>query len=231
MLSSLLTRHFHCRLELQLSSALRVSPLLGESDCACHLIEWVLEPHLTSGDSVTEELASPNSTTASLLPIFDMASSTSTTATPLLPASDFEAKHYYHGLPSRPVLVARTGNDTWKPPTGPEAYLRGKELRPVSNHPLNEVWESHLVVQLFNILDSKEVKWTSIDVVRIGFAEDSVFPVVVWIGVMPGTLSREDGFAVANECKQVLVAKKIHDVEVEIRESVVTRTNLLKITA
>ncbi|PUU82988.1 hypothetical protein B9Z19DRAFT_1073578 [Tuber borchii] len=158
-----------------------------------------------------------------------MASPTSTAATPLLPASELEAKHYYHGLPSRPVLVARTGKDTWKLPTGPWAYLRDKELRPVGDHLLKEVWDNHLIAPILNILKSKEVKWTSIDVVRIGFADESVAPVVVWIGVKPDTLSREDGFAVANECKQLLVAKKIHDVEVEIRESIVTR--LVKITS
>ena len=86
---------------------------------------------------------------------------------------------------------------------------------------LNEVWDNHLIDQFLDILESKEVRFTSIDVLRIGFAEESVFPVVVWIGAEPGTLSREDGCAVANECKQLLVAKKIHDVEVEIRESVV----------
>ncbi|KAL6301212.1 hypothetical protein BKA93DRAFT_828484 [Sparassis latifolia] len=67
------------------------------------------------------------------------------------------------------------------------------------------------------------MKWTSTDVARIGFVGESVAPVVVWIGVKPDTLCGEDGLAVAQECKQLLVANEILDVEVEIRESVVTR--------
>ena len=67
------------------------------------------------------------------------------------------------------------------------------------------------------------MKWTSTDVARIGFVGESVAPILVWIGVKPNTLSGEVGLAVAKECKQLLVASEILDVEVEIRESVVTR--------
>ena len=119
--------------------------------------------------------------------------------------------------------MARTGTDTWKPPAGPEAYLPRKELRTVGNHPLKAVWEDDLALRIHNILESKGVKWTSTDVARIGFFGESVAPVLVWIGVKPDALSGEDGLAVAKECKQLLVADEILDVEVEIRESVVTR--------
>ncbi len=94
---------------------------------------------LAFSDSVTNELASPQSTTTSLR----------------LPISNMEAKHYYHGLHSKPVLVARTGTNTWELPTGPEAYLRRKELRTVGNHPLKVVWEDNLTLQIHDILESK----------------------------------------------------------------------------
>ncbi len=134
-----------------------------------------------------------------------------------------EAKHYYHGLYSKPVLVARTGTNTWELPTGPDAYLQCKELRTIGNHPLKAVWEDNLALQIHDILKSKGVKWTSTDLARIGFVGESVAPALVWIGVKPGTLSGEDGLAVAKECKQLLVASKILDVEVEIREFIMTR--------
>ena len=55
------------------------------------------------------------------------------------PASDsdveFEAHAYYYGLPSTPVMVYRTGR-RWKKPTGREAYLIPKEVRPVFDHPI-----------------------------------------------------------------------------------------------
>jgi hypothetical protein len=119
--------------------------------------------------------------------------------------------------------VARTSTNTWKLPSDPEAYLPRKELRPIGNHPLKAVWEDKLAPPIHDILESKGVKWTSIDILRIGVDEERFAPTVVWIGVMPGSLSGEDGLAAAKECKQILVANEILDVEVEIRESVVTR--------
>jgi hypothetical protein len=155
--------------------------------------------------SLADELASPQGTTASLR----------------LPLSDVEAKYYYHGLPSKPILVARTGTDTWKLPTGPWPHLPLKELRTVGNHPLMEVWEDGLAIRICKVLNSMDVKWTSMDLVRIGVEGESVAPVIVWIGSQPDTLSGKDGLAAAQECKKLLVANDIHDVEVEIRESVV----------
>ena len=93
---------------------------------------------------------------------------------------------------------------------------------PETTPSINAVWEDELGPQIYNILDSKGVQWTSIDLPRIGFAGERFVPVVVWIGVKPNTLSGIDGLAVAEECKQLLVASEILDVEVEIRESVVT---------
>ena len=57
-------------------------------------------------------------------------------------------------LPSSPVLVARTNDTPWKAPTGPEAYRRLKELRPVGNHPANAVWEEKLAPRVHDPLDS-----------------------------------------------------------------------------
>jgi hypothetical protein len=38
-------------------------------------------------------------------------------------------------------------------------------------------------------LDSMGVKWTSLDPVRMGYAGESSPPVIVWMGVVPGSLS------------------------------------------
>jgi hypothetical protein len=143
------------------------------------------------------------------------------------PPSPTEARCYYYGLPSAPVLVARTGTTPWKVPTGPEAYLVDKELRPVGNHMINTVWEDDMALRLHTLLDSKEVKWTSTDVVRHGSLE--VYsgplitePVILWIGVVPKSLSHNDGVIVASQCQELLLEYDIADVDVEIRESVVT---------
>ena len=49
-------------------------------------------------------------------------------------------------------------------------------------------------------------------------------PVIVWMGVVPGSLSAEDGVEVATRYKSILSAHDIDDVRVEICESVVGRS-------
>ncbi|KAJ7145815.1 hypothetical protein C8R44DRAFT_755948 [Mycena epipterygia] len=142
----------------------------------------------------------------------------------LSPPSEVEAKFYYAGLPSSPVLVARASTTQWKAPTGPEAYRKIRELRAVGNHALKETWEGDLALKVHALLDSIKVKWTSTDVVRIGNPGESSAPVILWIGVMPASLSGDDGVVVASKCRELLVENGIADVDVEIRESVVTRS-------
>jgi hypothetical protein len=102
-----------------------------------------------------------------------------------------------------------------------EAYPPRKELRPVINHSLTDVWEDDLALKIHDTLDSMNVYWTSTDVVRIGIAGEREAPVILWIGVLPSSLSGEDGVIVASKCRDVLEEYDIDDVEVEIRESVV----------
>lgn len=44
-------------------------------------------------------------------------------------------------------------------------------------------------------------------------------PAILWVGVLPGTLTAEAGVDVAIQCKNILSAKGIDDVHVELRES------------
>lgn len=66
-----------------------------------------------------------------------------------------------------------------------------------------------------------KVEWTSLDVVRIGDADEWFAPVILWIGVSPASLSGHDGLDVAYKCRKLLVEHDITDVDVEIRESIV----------
>ncbi|EKM61448.1 uncharacterized protein PHACADRAFT_24643 [Phanerochaete carnosa HHB-10118-sp] len=137
--------------------------------------------------------------------------------------SEMEAKYYYYGLYSAPVLVARTSTAPWEVP-GPEAFPKAKELRTVGNHTLQKVWEESLAPKLHAVLDSTKVDWTCTDVVRVGYTGESSAPVILWIGVVPASLSGDDGVVVAFKCLEVIREYDIADIEVEIRESVVTRT-------
>ncbi|KAG6886741.1 hypothetical protein C0995_005293 [Termitomyces sp. Mi166 len=85
-------------------------------------------------------------------------------------------------------------------PTGPEAHPLLKELRPVFGHRMNNVWKE---------LGPK------IDGGPVG-------PVILWIGVVPGTLSSDDACTSANGCLDLLKEFGITNVEVEFCGSIYT---------
>ncbi|KAG8968959.1 hypothetical protein FRB90_010782, partial [Tulasnella sp. 427] len=141
---------------------------------------------------------------------------------PSIPSS-FEAAHYYYGLPSQPDLIARSSAELWVEPTGAEAYLVAKELKPVGSHAaLSLVWEPVIASEIEAYLDSQQVAWTSVDPVRIAYAGGESFPVIIWVGVKPGSLSGEKGVEVALGCRTILTGNGVFDIHVEIRSSETT---------
>ena len=110
----------------------------------------------------------------------------------------------------------------WKEPTGPSTYPKTKELNVVGDHIITEMWEDVLASKLHILLDAMGVKWTSTDVVRVGSREESSPPVILWIGVMPSSLSSQDGITTAFKCRELLNEPGISDIDVEIRESEAT---------
>ena len=134
--------------------------------------------------------------------------------------AELEAISYYSGIPSCPT--------PWtKPRDEVEAYRQRKELRPVFGHKLNTVWKN-LGPKVCDFLDAMQVSWTTVDVVRfanlVKDQKEVVSPVVLWIGVAPRALCREDAHTVAHNCLKLLEQFAITDVEVEIRESIYTRS-------
>jgi hypothetical protein len=145
------------------------------------------------------------------------------------PPSSVEAQYYYYRLPSQPRLVARSSSNVWVEPTGPEPYrdLLSKESSPIGLHPLRKVWEDVVGPAIIDYLDDKKVKWTSLDPVRMGYVGVSSPPVIVWIGVVPDSLSAKDGVEVATRCKDILTTHNINNVHIEIRESEVIYQHLV----
>jgi hypothetical protein len=139
------------------------------------------------------------------------------------PPSPVESQYFYYGIPSQPPLVARSSLNVWLKPTGPEAYLLPKESSPIGLHPLREIWGATVGPTMVGYLDSKGVKWTSLDPVRMGYAGESSPPIIVWMGVVPGSISGEEGIKVTTHCKSILSAHDI-DVHIEIRELMVIRS-------
>ena len=146
---------------------------------------------------------------------------------PNLPVSETEAKVWYHGLPSYPKLIARTGSVPFELVPSCDAgfpdHPETKELRIVGEHKIQDVWEDELAGEIHALLDEKQVDWTSTDVVRIATIDnwkELRNNVVLWIGVVPESLSHQRGIDVALRCKRVLVDDYgIEDVDVEIRTS------------
>jgi len=135
-----------------------------------------------------------------------------------------QVRSYYYGLPSRPTFVASTIDEVWASPTGPEAYTPIKMLRAVGEHKIVELWEADIADQVIARLTAMNVDWTSLDVVRIGIVGESSAPIILWIGVVPKSLSGEDGRTVAFDARKILYKNGIQDIEVEIRESCVSKS-------
>jgi len=130
---------------------------------------------------------------------------------------DPEAKSYYRNLPSKPTLIFRTGTPTEKL-IGPETYHVKREIRPVFDDKFAAVWEK-MGTCVYEYLDSVTVKWTTIDVVRFAEPGKSAGPIVLWVGVEPGSLSRKDAEVAARACEDILRSFGIVGVEIAFRES------------
>ncbi|VDC03067.1 unnamed protein product [Peniophora sp. CBMAI 1063] len=136
--------------------------------------------------------------------------------------SSEEGRLYYYGLPSRPILVARTSSAVWVSPGDTRLYMGERSISPVGPHPLLHLnWEDRIAPEIHSLLGDKDVQWTSLDVVRIGYTHEANTPVILWIGVLPNSISAQDGRAIVMQCLEILHAHNIADVEVEMRESVV----------
>ncbi|KAG8731259.1 hypothetical protein FRC11_004642 [Ceratobasidium sp. 423] len=164
--------------------------------------------------------------------------------------SQAEALSYYAGLPSEPLLIYRTGKP-WSPPRGPEAQRRTKELRPVFNHPIVDLWRAGLGDKVVEVMDTHQVFFTSIDVVRFKTVEvdealsdeeddealsdkeddgeedvkgePAVGPVTIWVGVYVDHTSPSLAHKAAQDVLALLLQYKLTDIDVDFRGSVVTR--------
>jgi len=98
-----------------------------------------------------------------------------------------------------------------------------------SNHPISEKLDTAWLNATIEILKSYVPAWNSIDFTRIGYRDEKKLPVILWIGVSPGSASPENGFEAARACRNELRNRGIFDVECEIREAVVTLSTTQKV--
>ncbi|KIY71795.1 hypothetical protein CYLTODRAFT_418511 [Cylindrobasidium torrendii FP15055 ss-10] len=147
-----------------------------------------------------------------------------------LTLDEYEKRNYYNGITNEgdhPILVYCSDYRSRSFPrsSGRSATLPVKTMRGVFDTPLNNVW--HIVgPQICTILKSFRLRQWSIDTARFfthssdgGNAEGTLGPVVVWIGVLPGSISFERAHEVSMEILALLRASDVNDVVVEFREA------------
>ncbi|ORY68206.1 uncharacterized protein BCR38DRAFT_406156 [Pseudomassariella vexata] len=136
--------------------------------------------------------------------------------------SEKERNEYYYGLPSQPKLVARSNfRDTLWEPIIKDQHLLPKRIANIgSDHSLVGNYTTELQNRIVGILAG--TKWTSIDVLRIGYDDQHQKPVVLWVAVEPRSLDPDLGLQLAEQCRAALSDASIHDVHCEIREATVT---------
>ncbi|KAI5981228.1 hypothetical protein EDD15DRAFT_428857 [Pisolithus albus] len=146
----------------------------------------------------------------------------------------YERASYYNGITGdgdHPELVYRSDYLTtpFPKPTGRFAHLPVKSLRGVFDTPLNKVWDV-VGPKIRDIINTWEILWSSIDTARFfthgppGEEElGSLGPVVIWIGVKPGSTSSDTAHDVSQEILALLQKHEVEGIVVEWREAVLQR--------
>ena len=147
---------------------------------------------------------------------------------------EYETTTYYNGITGdhdHPDLVYRSDFLTtpFPKPVGRFAYAPVKSLRGVFDNPLNGVWDT-VGPQIRNLIKARKINWSSIDPARFfthaplgEAAKGSLGPVVIWIGVIPGSTSVDTAHKVSQEILTLLRENGVDDVVVEWREAVLQR--------
>jgi hypothetical protein len=159
------------------------------------------------------------------------------------PLSEKERREYYYGLPSQPVLVAKSNDegDWYSEDSGANwPHSSRKRIFNVGQHriidELNKSKENPLREKIVDAV--KSLEWNCIDIVRIGYERDDneAFgedhkgtylvkeqpkpPVVLLVTVEPNTPSATWGKAhpITKKCKEILDEFGIDDIHCEVKE-------------
>ncbi|KAL5523207.1 hypothetical protein ACEPAF_1474 [Sanghuangporus sanghuang] len=148
--------------------------------------------------------------------------------------TEYERTTYYNGITGdgdHPELVYRSDFLTtpFPKPVGRFAHIPVKSLRGVYDTPLNGVWES-VGPKIVELITTRKINWSSVDPARFfthatpGEEEKgSLGPVVIWLGVIPGSTSSDTAHEVSQEILTLLREHGVKDAVVEWRQAVLQR--------
>jgi len=128
-----------------------------------------------------------------------------------------ERTPYYNGITGDgdcPELVYRSNALTasFPKPVGRFGQVPVKSIHGVFDTPLNKVWDI-VGSRIRDIIKAHGIEWSTIDMT----------PVVVWIGVRPGSTSANTAHDVSKQILALLQNHRVEGVVVEWRETVVQR--------
>ncbi|KAH9954592.1 hypothetical protein BC827DRAFT_1242128 [Russula dissimulans] len=143
---------------------------------------------------------------------------------------EYERMSYYNGIAGdggHPELVYRSDFFTTRfpKPVGRFGYVPVKSARGVFNTPLNRVWDT-VGPQIRDLIKAREIRWSCINTARFFTdgppgeeAKGSLGPVVIWIGVIPGSTSPDTAHDVSQQILALLLKNGVDGVVVEWHEA------------
>ena len=144
---------------------------------------------------------------------------------------EYERTSYYNGIAGKsdhPALIYRSDMFTTLFPKPVGQHIPVKSVHGVFGTPLNRVWVA-VCLEICGLINARNLPSSSISLARfitrtrVLGEEDmkkSIGPVVIWIGVNPGSISSDTAHDISQEILALLLKNEVEDVVVEWRESV-----------
>ncbi|KAK9414305.1 putative Peptidase S7 domain-containing protein [Seiridium unicorne] len=143
---------------------------------------------------------------------------------------DKERERYYYGLAGNPRLVARTSDNLWSEPQHVEGWndrtvQTPKRYLPIVEHELVPKWTNGMCHEIIKALG--QCVWSYFFPVTICLDDRAAEErstvrhkpsTVLLIAVEENSLQWEEGITIALECRKILRASQVYNIEVEIRE-------------
>ena len=150
-----------------------------------------------------------------------MASSSADLLEGFLRPSEDEERYYFCGLAGSPRLIAKTSTTPWKIHTDTDSPA--KRIATVGDHHIVHTWCPELRAGIVRALSEPGLEWDCFCPIRIGVdkhsARNPVVLLVCLVAPKQGPQPWEPAMRAALRCRALLQEYKVHDVEVEMKQS------------